>query len=153
MSVRATLLEPEKTVATATATTFQRDPLDVVASNGREVEAFALDACAKRQESGLLVPKCDVPADLLDAAYERCNLVTGEYAKTFYLGENKPPPRLKHSSVLDFRTEASSLATCQLSSARIARPGAPSRPRQARRDEANGWRKKNEFFNILSSLC
>ena len=66
--------------------TYQRRPEDVVASNGREVEQFATEACVARQNSGLLVPPPRIPPQMLDEAYERCDEVTGEYAKTFYLG-------------------------------------------------------------------
>lgn len=66
--------------------TYQRRPEDVVASNGREVEQFATEACVARQNSGLLVPPPRIPPAMLDEAYERCDEVTGEYAKTFYLG-------------------------------------------------------------------
>mmetsp|Transcript_10334 Transcript_10334/g.24825 ORF Transcript_10334/g.24825 Transcript_10334/m.24825 type:complete len:430 (+) Transcript_10334:216-1505(+) len=72
--------------------TYQRRPEDVVASNGREVEQFALEACVARQKSGILVPPPRVPQAMLDAAYERCDEVTGEYAKTFYLGTKLMTP-------------------------------------------------------------
>ena len=42
-STRASLMEPEQA-------TYQRRPEDVVASNGREVEQFALEACASPDE-------------------------------------------------------------------------------------------------------
>ena len=72
--------------------TYQRRPEDVVASNGREVEQRALEACVARQKSGILVPPPRVPPAMLDAAYERCDEVTGEYAKTFYLGTKLMTP-------------------------------------------------------------
>lgn len=94
-SVSASLAEPG-----AAPATYQRRPEDVVASNGREVEQYALQCCVKRQTSGLLVPKPSIPQDMLDSAYERCREVTGEYAKTFYLGAcprvSLPFPRLSH---------------------------------------------------------
>ena len=70
--------------------TYQRRPEDVVASNGREVEQLALQACVKRQLSGGSTPKPQIPQEMLDSAYERCREVTGEYAKTFYLGARPP---------------------------------------------------------------
>lgn len=91
-SVSASLAEPGPAPAT-----FQRRPEDVVASNGREVEQYALQCCVKRQMSGLMVPKPSIPKDMLDSAYERCREVTGEYAKTFYLGA--PPSPLSLSRV------------------------------------------------------
>ena len=78
----ASVAEPPKT----TPATFQRNPDDVVASNGREVEQFALECCVKRQTSGEMAPEPSIPQDMLDSAYERCREVTAEYAKTFYLG-------------------------------------------------------------------
>lgn len=78
---RASLVEPG-----VEPSTFARRPEDVVASNGREVEQFALQCCVKRQTAGLFAPAPSIPQDMLDQAYERCREVTGEYAKTFYLG-------------------------------------------------------------------
>ena len=72
--------------------TFQRRPEDVVRSNGKEVELFALEACVKRQESGQLAPKVNVVPSILDPAFERCREVTAEYAKTFYLGTKLMTP-------------------------------------------------------------
>jgi phytoene synthase len=72
--------------------TFQRRPEDVVRSNGKEVELFALEACVKRQESGELAPKVNVVPSILDPAFERCREVTAEYAKTFYLGTKLMTP-------------------------------------------------------------
>ena len=82
-------MEPETTSA---STTFERSPEQVVASNGREVEQFALECCVKRQTSGERVPRPRVPEKMLDDAYERCNEVTSEYAKTFYLGTKLMTP-------------------------------------------------------------
>ena len=72
--------------------TFQRRPEDVVRSNGKEVELFALKACVKRQESGQLAPKMNVVPSALEPAFERCREVTAEYAKTFYLGTKLMTP-------------------------------------------------------------
>jgi len=87
--VSASLVEPGAAPASAT---FQRRPEDVVASNGREVEQFALECCVKRQTSGIRAPPPSIPSDMLDGAYERCREVTGEYAKTFYLGTKLMTP-------------------------------------------------------------
>ena len=84
-STRASLMEPEQE-------TYQRRPEDVVASNGREVEQFALEACVRRQTSGERVPPPKIYDDTLDDAFERCREVTAEYAKTFYLGTKLMTP-------------------------------------------------------------
>ena len=62
-STRASLMEPEQA-------TYQRRPEDVVASNGREVEQFALEACVRRQTSGERVPPPKINDDTLDDAFE-----------------------------------------------------------------------------------
>jgi len=84
-STQASLMEPQQA-------TYQRRPEDVVASNGREVEQFALESCVRRQNSGDLVPPPKIRNDTLDDAYERCREVTAEYAKTFYLGTKLMTP-------------------------------------------------------------
>lgn len=81
----ASLMEPEQA-------TYARRPEDVVASNGREVEQFALEKCVERQVAGVKTPAPKIPEDMLDAAYERCREVTAEYAKTFYLGTKLMTP-------------------------------------------------------------
>ena len=49
-----------------------------MASNGREVEQFALEACVRRQTSGERVPPPKINDDTLDDAFERCREVTAE---------------------------------------------------------------------------
>jgi len=82
-TISANLVEPP---------TYQRSPEFVVASNGREVEQRALRACVNRYKSNLKVPKPEIPKEMLESAYERCRVVTGEYAKTFYLGTKLMTP-------------------------------------------------------------
>jgi len=82
---RASLMEPEQQ-------TYARTPESVVASDGRAVEQFALERCVERQVAGTKTPPPKIPEDMLDAAYERCNEVTAEYAKTFYLGTKLMTP-------------------------------------------------------------
>lgn len=83
----ASLMEP-----TTKQATYKRRPEDVVASNGREVEQFALESCVARQNSGITTPPPKIRPDTLDDAYERCREVTAEYAKTFYLGTKLMTP-------------------------------------------------------------
>lgn len=108
-------MEPD---AAPAPSTFKRRPEDVVASNGREVEQFALECCVKRQLSTEKVPKPSIPAEMLDAAYERCREVTAEYAKTFYLGAFKRdctsdlPTAVAHTSSALESGPAPALAPC-----------------------------------------
>ena len=90
-STRDAVAEPSQQ-QNAPVQTFQRRPEDVVRSNGKEVELFALKACVKRQESGQLAPKMNVVPSALEPAFERCREVTAEYAKTFYLGTKLMTP-------------------------------------------------------------
>ena len=90
-STRDAVAEPSQQ-QNAPVQTFQRRPEDVVRSNGKEVELFALKACVKRQESGQLAPKINVVPSALEPAFERCREVTAEYAKTFYLGTKLMTP-------------------------------------------------------------
>ena len=90
-STRDAVAEPSQQ-QNAPVQTFQRRPEDVVRSNGKEVELFALKACVKTQESGQLAPKMNVVPSALEPAFERCREVTAEYAKTFYLGTKLMTP-------------------------------------------------------------
>lgn len=56
---------------------------------GREVEERALQSCVKRHEQNPLGAAFDASkwtGESMTQAYDRCAYITGEYAKTFYLG-------------------------------------------------------------------
>ena len=60
------------------------------ARTGEEVEQAAKEAClrteAEAASGARVVPPLDIAPEVLAEAYERCGVVTSEYAKTFYLG-------------------------------------------------------------------
>lgn len=63
---------------------------------GREVEEFAMHRCIDlqlRHPGGVPMPRRAWGGAVLEEAYERCGEVTGEYAKTFYLGTQLMTPK------------------------------------------------------------
>ena len=86
--------------AAANAAVTKKTQAARLLSNGRDAEAAAVDATVAVMErgqtklgellssstaSGSNAPK-RMSADFLNRAYERCGVITEEYAKTFYLG-------------------------------------------------------------------
>lgn len=93
MKVNASLMEPPNELnITAAALEKAADWSRDLLGRGKEVEDNALKACMEAAESPCPNWNCPLQQEILDAAYERCGEVTGEYAKTFYLGTKLMTP-------------------------------------------------------------
>jgi 15-cis-phytoene synthase len=69
---------------------LQRAPL-----TGKEIEERAMQACIRKHEtfgSDNVSSSWTYPAGKLNAAYERCGVITEDFAKTFYLGTQLMAP-------------------------------------------------------------
>mmetsp|Transcript_35943 Transcript_35943/g.49890 ORF Transcript_35943/g.49890 Transcript_35943/m.49890 type:complete len:413 (+) Transcript_35943:140-1378(+) len=92
-AVRSVPLETVSSLADRDFTQEAEEVLtDTFIGNGKEVENFALDCAIKTAALGERNLKLNVDEEVLEAAYQSCNNVTAEYAKTFYLGTKLMTP-------------------------------------------------------------